>query len=61
MSKGLGGTGSQGKRSRGKSHMPCRRCGRSSFHISKHVCASCGYGAGPKMRSYAWKNTRKRA
>ncbi|RJQ19909.1 50S ribosomal protein L37e [Candidatus Woesearchaeota archaeon] len=59
--KGLGGTGSQGLRSKGKTHIPCRRCGRSSYHATKGVCASCGYGAGPKTRKYAWKNTRKRA
>ncbi len=60
MSKGYGGTGSQGKRSRGKSHIPCRRCGRNSYHVKKSICASCGYGSGSKMRRYAWKNTRKR-
>ncbi|MBI4146920.1 50S ribosomal protein L37e [Candidatus Woesearchaeota archaeon] len=59
--KGLGGTGSQGLRSRGKSHIPCRRCGRCSYHATKKACASCGFGNGPKMRGYAWKNSRKRS
>lgn len=60
MSKGYGGTGSQGKRSRGTSHIPCRRCGRASYHMQKEVCSSCGFGKSPRIRGYAWKNTRKR-
>ncbi|RME54022.1 50S ribosomal protein L37e [Candidatus Woesearchaeota archaeon] len=52
MSKG---TAARGKWSRGKSHIVCRRCGRHSFHTSRKVCASCGYGKSPKRRTYHWK------
>lgn len=44
------GTTSFGKR-HSKSHTLCRRCGKSSFHIQKKQCASCGYPL-KKMRSY---------
>ena len=36
------GTTSKGKR-HNKSHIVCRRCNQSSFHIQKHLCARCGY------------------
>lgn len=36
------GTSSFGKR-RNKTHTLCRRCGRSSYHIQKSLCAQCGY------------------
>jgi ribosomal protein L37E len=36
------GTTSKGKR-HNKSHIVCRRCNQSSFHIQKGVCAHCGY------------------
>jgi large subunit ribosomal protein L37e len=36
------GTTSKGKRLN-KSHIICRRCGKSSFHVQKKLCASCGY------------------
>lgn len=36
------GTASFGKR-HNKTHTACRRCGRTSFHKQKMVCASCGY------------------
>ncbi len=49
--KGKGGTGSQGRKSKGKSHIVCRRCGLRSFHVSKKKCASCGYGNSPKKRN----------
>ena len=42
------GTASFGKRHT-KTHTACRRCGRTSFHKQKKVCASCGYPAA-KMR-----------
>ncbi|RMD58213.1 50S ribosomal protein L37e [Candidatus Woesearchaeota archaeon] len=51
---GKGGTGSQGKKSRGKSHIPCRRCGSVSYHCTKKVCSSCGFGRGPKVRADKW-------
>jgi large subunit ribosomal protein L37e len=36
-----------------KTHTGCRRCGRTSFHIQKKVCAACGYPSS-RMRSYNW-------
>jgi large subunit ribosomal protein L37e len=30
-----------------------RRCGRTSFHIQKKVCAACGYPSA-RMRTYNW-------
>mmetsp|Transcript_13288 Transcript_13288/g.15197 ORF Transcript_13288/g.15197 Transcript_13288/m.15197 type:complete len:90 (+) Transcript_13288:194-463(+) len=54
------GTTSFGKR-HNKTHTICRRCGRSSFHIQKGQCASCGYPL-KKMRRYQWsaKGLRRR-
>ena len=46
------GTSSFGKR-RNKTHTLCRRCGKSSFHIQKKTCASCGF-PGARMRSCNW-------
>merc|ERR1712108_98331 len=46
------GTSSFGKRHH-KTHTLCRRCGKSSYHIQKSTCASCGYPS-PKMRKYNW-------
>ncbi|OZC11814.1 ribosomal protein L37e [Onchocerca flexuosa] len=46
------GTSSFGKR-HNKTHTLCRRCGRSSYHIQKHQCASCGYPSARK-RTYQW-------
>ncbi|VDK63126.1 unnamed protein product [Onchocerca ochengi] len=46
------GTSSFGKR-HNKTHTLCRRCGRSSYHIQKHRCASCGYPSARK-RTYQW-------
>ncbi|NLI73901.1 MAG: 50S ribosomal protein L37e [Euryarchaeota archaeon] len=51
MSKG---TPSMGKHSSKKQHIPCRRCGKSSYNMTKSVCASCGYGKTSKLRSYSW-------
>ncbi|HID26970.1 MAG: 50S ribosomal protein L37e [Methanosarcinales archaeon] len=51
MSKG---TPSMGKRQK-RTHIKCRRCGRVSFHISKKVCASCGFGKTKGLRSYKWQ------
>ncbi|KAF1783053.1 Ribosomal protein L37e, conserved site [Phytophthora cactorum] len=42
------GTQSFGMR-HNKTHTICRRCGRSSYHIQKSTCSSCGYPAA-KMR-----------
>lgn len=51
MSKG---TPSMGKMGAKKSHIRCRRCGRHAYHVQKKRCASCGFGASAKLRSYAW-------
>ncbi len=48
------GTPSMGKKSKGKLHITCRRCGKKSFHMKRGVCSSCGYGASSKLRSYNW-------
>ena len=47
------GTTSFGKK-HNKTHTLCRRCGRSSYHIQKHECASCGYPA-KRKRTYQVK------
>mmetsp|Transcript_38350 Transcript_38350/g.119746 ORF Transcript_38350/g.119746 Transcript_38350/m.119746 type:complete len:89 (+) Transcript_38350:38-304(+) len=52
------GTQAFGKRHT-KSHTLCVRCGKSSFHIQKHTCASCAFPAA-KMRSYNWSVKAKR-
>ncbi|CAM9440123.1 unnamed protein product [Pylaiella littoralis] len=52
------GTASFGKRHT-KTHTACRRCGRTSFHKQKKVCASCGYPAA-KMRRFNWSEKAKR-
>ncbi|MFO7991891.1 MAG: 50S ribosomal protein L37e [Thermoplasmata archaeon] len=51
MSKG---TPSQGKKSKGKTHIRCRRCGKKAFNMQKGVCASCGFGKTAKRRNYSW-------
>ena len=48
------GTPSKGKHSKGKVHIPCRRCGKHAYHVRDKKCASCGYGATAKLRSFAW-------
>lgn len=48
------GTASHGTKNDKKTHIRCRRCGKVTYHATKKVCASCGYGKTPKMRSYAW-------
>jgi large subunit ribosomal protein L37e len=48
------GTPAQGRHNKHKVHIPCRRCGKHSYHIRKKTCASCGYGRMAKMRSYTW-------
>lgn len=49
------GTPSFGKRQK-KTHIPCRRCGKHTYHVRKKACSSCGYGKSKKMRSYNWQN-----
>ncbi|PIN68399.1 50S ribosomal protein L37e [Candidatus Woesearchaeota archaeon CG_4_10_14_0_2_um_filter_57_5] len=48
------GTPSMGKRSAKRSHIKCRRCGKSAYHVSTRVCASCGYGKSTRLRTYTW-------
>lgn len=45
------GTPSMGKKSKGKLHIMCRRCGERSFHMKTGVCSACGYGKSSKMKS----------
>merc|ERR1711922_15179 len=37
----------------------CVRCGRSSYHIQKKTCASCGYPSA-RNRSFNWGSKAKR-
>ncbi|MCD6509095.1 MAG: 50S ribosomal protein L37e [Thermoprotei archaeon] len=50
------GTPSMGKRSKGKTHIRCRRCGRHAYNVQKHYCAACGFGRSSRMRRYSWQN-----
>ncbi|MCL4435959.1 MAG: 50S ribosomal protein L37e [Thaumarchaeota archaeon] len=52
------GTSSFGKRSKGHTHIRCRRCGRHSFHVNKKKCSYCGYGESTKIRQYTWAKRR---
>ncbi|NLU45878.1 MAG: 50S ribosomal protein L37e [Euryarchaeota archaeon] len=52
------GTSAKGKHNTKKVHIPCRRCGNSSYHARKGICASCGYGKTARLRSYAWAKLR---
>uniref|UniRef100_A0A7R9Z9A9 Ribosomal protein L37 n=1 Tax=Pseudictyota dubia TaxID=2749911 RepID=A0A7R9Z9A9_9STRA len=52
------GTTSFGKR-HNKTHVMCRRCGKSSYHVQKSTCASCGFPAA-QMRRYNWAAKAKR-
>lgn len=44
-----------GKRSSGKTHIHCRRCGKRTYHVRHKQCSSCGYGRLKTMRGYAWQ------
>jgi large subunit ribosomal protein L37e len=49
-------TGSMGKKSKGRALVQrCRRCGKRSYHVRNKKCASCGYGATAKLRTYKWQ------
>lgn len=48
------GTPSKGKRQK-KTHVTCRRCGESSYHLTKERCANCGFGTSGSQRSYEWQ------
>ena len=54
------GTPSMGKKSGKKNMIVCRRCGKRSYHISRNVCSSCGYGKSAKMRKYNWMKPGKK-
>lgn len=47
------GTASFGKKSGKQNHIHCRRCGQRSYHASKKVCSSCGYGKSARLRKGA--------
>ncbi len=53
----------EGKLRKGKKnnkvHGKCRRCGNKSYHLSKGVCASCGFGKSTKRRDFSWQKDRK--
>lgn len=49
------GTPSMGKRSSGKTHIQCRRCGGHAYHIRNKYCAKCGYGRATKLRNFSWQ------
>lgn len=54
------GGGNFGKMSRKDLHIPCRRCGRPSYHKINSVCSSCGYGKTSRLRTYNWKKEGKK-
>ena len=56
QTKGIGRTGTRND----KTHAPCRRCGKPSYHIQKAICACCGYGKTPKFRRFDWSAKAKR-
>ncbi|PUA32606.1 MAG: 50S ribosomal protein L37e [Zestosphaera tikiterensis] len=45
-----------GKRSKGKTHIRCRRCGRHAYNVAKGYCAACGFGRSKRIRRYSWAN-----
>jgi len=47
------GTPSQGQKNK-TTHVKCRRCGETSYHSKKKVCAACGFGKTAKRRDYEW-------
>ncbi|MEM0014139.1 MAG: 50S ribosomal protein L37e [Zestosphaera sp.] len=48
------GTTSMGRRSKGKTHIRCRRCGRHSYNAAKGYCAACGFGRSKRVKRYSW-------
>lgn len=54
------GTPSMGKKSGKKTHIKCRRCGKTTYHKTKKKCSSCGFGETSKKRKYNWQNKRKK-
>jgi large subunit ribosomal protein L37e len=49
------GTPSMGRKSGKKNMIKCRRCGKTTYHMRKKKCSSCGYGKSAKTRGYNWK------
>ena len=49
-----------GRKSGRVSHIYCRRCGSKSYHVSRKICSSCGYGKTATLRKYAWQKVRKK-
>lgn len=43
-----------GRRSKGKTHIRCRRCGRHSYNAAKGYCAACGFGRSKRVKRYSW-------
>jgi len=54
------GTPSMGKHSGKKTHIICRRCGKRTYHKSKKICSSCGFGETTKLRKFSWQKARKK-
>ena len=54
------GTASHGKKSGGKNHIRCRRCGRISLDKTTKICAHCGFGNSKRIRQYKWIKVGKR-
>lgn len=49
------GTPSMGKKSGKKNFIPCRRCGKTAYHVKDKECSSCGFGNSAKLRRYSWQ------
>jgi len=45
-----------GKRSKGVTHIKCRRCGRVAYNVSKKYCAACSFGRSKRIRRYSWSS-----
>jgi len=54
------GTPSMGKKSGKKTHFPCKRCGKKSYHKKKRKCSSCGYGETATKRKFNWNKKNKK-
>jgi large subunit ribosomal protein L37e len=50
------GTPSMGRKNK-KTHIACRRCGKTTYHTAKKRCSACGFGIGgaAKLRQYNWQ------
>lgn len=48
-----------GEKSGKRTMMACRRCGKITYHKRHKTCSSCGFGASPKLRRYAWQKSNK--